>query len=716
MGGGAKTFTLQKSVVSASGFAQDLKDAPASISIVTPKDLEDRPVRDLGDALSLVPGITTNQDITGNTGYNISIRGMPSQYTLILVDGKRQNVSPAVFPHGADSIFSSFIPPLSAIERIEVIRGPMSTIYGSDAMGGVVNIITKKNFDKWHTNFNLSTTLQEEKAFSNLYKGSFYTAGPLDPQKHWGIAIRGSEAYTSYVSKKDMAVVPTPDGKKFIQEGYGLLAGALESNKYDIGARLSYAPSEQNHAYVDFSHNEAWYNSWPDSVYEPAKYYQNNGILAHFGDYDRVKTDNSIQINNSGLRGNGENYVDALGNQKSRDLTGLDVIATSKAKLSLGTSQLVLGGEYWFSSLFDKDLIASTGGDFLYQNNISLFAENELSLTDDLILTLGFRENYNFAFGFNASPRAYLAYDATDWLTLKGGVSTGYRVPTANQLVNGNYTISGNSADLRLSYGNPDLKPETSLNFELSALSETDYTDMGITGFYNQFKDKILDGRNGQKFNLGEKLPVKGSPVCSLNGHTSRTNNACYIPVNVDEAITYGTEVFFNLKPIDLGTSSIDAQLNYTFTKTLQTKGNNKNKPLLNIPEHNLNGTLNYTFKKLFGLYLRGEFYAKQPRGEPGWLSTADYVIFYSFDDLKKAYPGAKPFFNPYFLLHIGGHYNITKNIRLNVAVYNLLNEKFSDWVDVVYPGRSKNINTQVNNYNYIHEGRRYYVSINMDF
>ncbi|HLR77506.1 MAG TPA: TonB-dependent receptor plug domain-containing protein, partial [Burkholderiaceae bacterium] len=131
-------------VVTASGFEQDITQAPASISVVTRKELEEKSFTDLADALRDVEGI----DVRGNTGktgnLNISIRGMPSEYTLILIDGRRQNVAGDVTPNGFGDTSTGFMPPLSAIERIEVIRGPMSTLYGADAMGGVVNIITRK--------------------------------------------------------------------------------------------------------------------------------------------------------------------------------------------------------------------------------------------------------------------------------------------------------------------------------------------------------------------------------------------------------------------------------------------------------------------------------------------------------------------------------------------------------------------------------------------
>lgn len=145
----ASAIDLSKVVVTAAGFSQAVKDAPASISVISGKELTDKPISGLGPALKDVEGVSVERGGKSG-GYNISIRGMPSDYTLILVDGKRlsQNNSGAR-PNGFGDVDTNFIPPTSAIEQIEVVRGPMSTLYGSDAIGGVVNIITKKVPQKW---------------------------------------------------------------------------------------------------------------------------------------------------------------------------------------------------------------------------------------------------------------------------------------------------------------------------------------------------------------------------------------------------------------------------------------------------------------------------------------------------------------------------------------------------------------------------------------
>ena len=153
---------LSRVVVTAAGFEQKLSQAPASISVIERSELERKGFADLAEALADVEGLDVLQGTGKTGGLSISIRGMPSNYTLILIDGRRQNNSGDVTPNGFAETATSFMPPLSAIERIEVIRGPMSTLYGSDAMGGVVNIITRSVAPVWGTSLGVNTTVHQD--------------------------------------------------------------------------------------------------------------------------------------------------------------------------------------------------------------------------------------------------------------------------------------------------------------------------------------------------------------------------------------------------------------------------------------------------------------------------------------------------------------------------------------------------------------------------
>src|SRR5690606_25898530 len=148
---------LQQLVVTASGFEQNVADAPASITVVTREELEKGSFRDLTDALKEVQGVA----VTGVANEkDVYIRGLPGAYTLILVDGRRQSTRDAR-TNGISGFLQSFIQPVRAIVLIEVVRGRWSSLYVYDAMGGVINIITRKVSDVWFGSVAVDGTLQQ---------------------------------------------------------------------------------------------------------------------------------------------------------------------------------------------------------------------------------------------------------------------------------------------------------------------------------------------------------------------------------------------------------------------------------------------------------------------------------------------------------------------------------------------------------------------------
>ena len=156
-------------VITASGFQQKIEDSAASISVVTREQLEKRAYRDVTDALKDVPGVVITG---GGSSSDISIRGMGAKYTLMLVDGKRVDSRGTRPNSDGPGIEQGWLPPLQAIERIEVVRGPMSSRYGSDAMGGVINVITRKStsMTAWQGSVHADSTFQENKASGDLFQ------------------------------------------------------------------------------------------------------------------------------------------------------------------------------------------------------------------------------------------------------------------------------------------------------------------------------------------------------------------------------------------------------------------------------------------------------------------------------------------------------------------------------------------------------------------
>ncbi|ETD22892.1 TonB-dependent receptor domain-containing protein [Helicobacter macacae] len=738
---------LQKVVVTAGGFEQDYTLAPASISTVSPKEVMSRPVRDLGEAIQYVPGVSIDSGVSKTSGYNISIRG--STDVLTLIDGKRSSTGgDALFPNGFGSAVNYFIPPMSAIERIEVIRGPASTLYGSDAMGGVVNIITKKSFDKWGASLQLNTTLQEEKRFGHQQGFNFYTAGPLNSAKNWGLTLRGSQ-YARFGVPLQNLVLPHLSANS---AQASTLVGIAPGQMYNIGGRLqwnsleSVGSSPRDSVYLDLNYGAQlfdnsdglllsnWSQGWrPGNPAENLRrnngydtnynIYQANAILSHQGNYYRneggifesYKMDNTVQYNltendgrtvpqntsvpNGTLATGPFNGVSA---GDDRDLRAQDVIAEHKSKMFFNFGRNVglnlgVGARYWYNTFNDNLLaVVAQGASSLKEQHIgAVYAEGEFALFNRVFLTLGGRGNFNSIFGSNFSPRAYIAYNIIDgWLTLKGGVSTGYKSPALNQLVNGIVSFSASGA--QPTYGNPNLTPQTSVTYELSLLTDNDFFNLSVTGFYTDFKDRITSVGG---FAQGTVVGTTGQ-ICGATG-----NYTCSYYANLGEAKSYGAEVALGLRPIEVGYGEISLNGAYTFNHTYISRTaagatGSTDQRLTNVPLHSVNASLNYD-SKYFGAYIRQEVKTHLYRGNPNTPNTAAATL--------------GEYYKPIYLTHLGVYGKPTENLRITFAVYNLLNRNFVDYQS--YMGGNAGMTlTWANHYNYIREGRRYYISLQYDF
>ncbi|MEF9604680.1 TonB-dependent receptor plug domain-containing protein, partial [Paracoccus sp. PXZ] len=161
-------------VTSASSIATSIQDAPASITVIDQSDIQAKGARDLKDVLRTVPGLNLTRSNDGNS--QVSFRGLSSSRTLMLIDGKRVSSRNTFARHYQGDLQ---IVPLDAIERIEVVRGPMSTLYGSDAMGGVINIITKKATDTWSGSLTTDFAFADQNSTADSRSVTGFISGPL---------------------------------------------------------------------------------------------------------------------------------------------------------------------------------------------------------------------------------------------------------------------------------------------------------------------------------------------------------------------------------------------------------------------------------------------------------------------------------------------------------------------------------------------------------
>ncbi|MEY1424138.1 TonB-dependent receptor [Morganella morganii] len=663
-------------VVTASGFAQEMRDAPASITVITKEQLQNKPAANLIDMVKDVEGVSV---IGGSLKPDISIRGLSGDYTLIMVDGRRQN-SRESRPNGSGGYEAGFIPPVEAIERIEVIRGPMSSLYGSDAMGGVINIITKAVADEWHGSMGMGGIIQESKDYGNSANTDFYVSGPLIKDK-LGLQVYGGMNYR----REDHLQEGTPrkDDKNITAK---LAFTPIEGQKFlaEVGRSTQEHTSTPGKSIADSANFGTITNQAKDKL--ETNNNRNHWALTWKGDWDEINSElsvyqeNTIRKTRTGTREMGNETWNMAYDHRQPEIT--NTVVDGKVTAFLPSNILTLGGQYQYAKLKDDSVTDSIsvpdgkGGTKLQPvyasesvsvDQKALFVEDEFSVTDDLTLTGGLRMNDHEFYGKHWNPRAYAVYKLTDEITIKGGVAKAFRAPTLRELSPnfGTSTQGGNA----VMYGNRDLKPETSVTEELGiAYDHESGFSVSATLFNTEFKNKLTSYQDGT-----EKDPITG-----LNK---------FVYDNVGKANIRGVEMASRIPVAE----KWNLNLNYTFTdserKSDDEKLNGKSlkgQPLEMTPRHMANARLDWQYRPDMNFYTQASYTgkqvwaaqrngAKQPRERSG-ITTLD----------------------------LGMTYQVMPNALLNLAVLNIANEKGDD-IDT-------NGNWQID------EGRRYWANLKLNF
>lgn len=681
--------SLKEVVISASGFEQDVREAPASITVITREQLEQKRFNSIAQALEDVEGVDIGAATDKTGGLNISIRGMPSDYTLILIDGRRQNAPGNVAPNDFMGTQTSFLPPVSAIERIEVIRGPMSTLYGSDAMGGVINIITRKVGKTWAGAVGADYALQQESAFGDTRAARFYLSGPLRTDVA-GLTLRGS---TFHRGAADICYAGVGGKEQIPIMG----SNPARSDVHNLGARLTLTPNRYHDITLDVDTGRQTYDNAGNRLgtqgvqggYGPElKFNRDQVVLAHTGRYGFGTWDTSYQANRTETIGRTipPGTPGAVAGS-GRTLEVESKVFDTKLVLPWGGSHLsTVGGQWWDARM--QDGVAPENFKFTQK---ALFAEDEWSLTDAFKLTMGVRYDKHSIFGGKASPRVYGVWNAAPQWTLKGGVSHGYKTPRVEQLTPGINGFGGQGTIPLI--GTPTLKPETSQNVELGLYFDNQQGVLAsATLFNNEFKDKITSGtglpncRYAASPNRPGCVDFGNWPNVDLFGQQ----------VNVDEAVTRGIELNAKL-PLARGWL---ASANYTYTHSEQKSGASKGQPLTDTPEHALNARLDWALAANWNVWLRGEYRSERYR-DPGTTAAT------------RAAAAALGDYKAYTLLHLGGAWRVNPQFTVSAAVYNLLNKSFIDYRIYNVPGAAAQAG---NVYRNPQEGRRLWISANYEF
>ena len=401
-------------VITATKVEEAVENVAQDVTVITAAEIQNGSFSSVAEVLNHA-GATQIRSY-GNRGElaTASIRGSSAQQVLILLDGKRLNKP-------SDGLFDlSVLPvPLESIERIEIMRGASSALYGGDAMGGVINIITKLPADPF-------TKVALTYGRFDTWNSTLTTARKI-----------GSFGYLFSATREESS-------------------GFRQNTDYEtwgLNSKFTFDLAKDFHVdfNADYNHRDA---GAPGSIAFPsplARQRDENifiGITARFKDSALKLYNNSSRISYSD-----PNPVWPTKSVNKNHVMGLDL----QNSFLIGTSNLVTGGIELVEESVESTMIGNRS-----RTRKGIFIQDEITLIPDLMLNIGLRYD-NFEDGQRSSPRAALLYKFMKNTTFRIAVGQGYRVPTLNDL----YWFEdwGFGGGL---FGNPDLQPEKSTEYEFS--------------------------------------------------------------------------------------------------------------------------------------------------------------------------------------------------------------------------------------------------------
>ncbi|WP_026960216.1 TonB-dependent receptor domain-containing protein [Aliagarivorans taiwanensis] len=587
------TTTDEQMVVTATRTANTAAEAPASISVITSDDIDAMPALTLNEIVSQAVGVESSMN-GGRAGRElVKIRGLDSSYTLVLLNGRRMSSSNAII-RGNDFDYSSI--PTSSIERVEIIRGPMSSLYGSDAMGGVINIITKKAGNEWNSTVRADFQTPENDGGEQYMLGLNTGGALIDDTLFANFSMNYSDrnAWTPF-------------------DGDRAEATALEDKEYvNLLGNLSWFIDEQQTLDFDLGYSR----DQRESVIESLK-----GLTDSQMDVRRLNTafthTGAWGWGDSQLRYGFERVDLEEGTDDVSEITEDNHILNASASTELGAHRVTFGGELRHSRLDSPRDLLDTGKASLTEQ--ALFVQDEWGFAESWTFTFGGRLDYHEEFGSHFSPRAYLVNRVSDNLVVKGGVGQAFNAPSLLQL-NEEYRLSSCKGDCYV-IGNPNLKPEESTSYELGAVYQIGSWTTEATLFRNDIKNLIEQDRD--------------TPI------DSDFDREVFTYTNVAKARIDGIELAASGDISD----SFSLNANYTYTDaTDRTTG----ETLGERPEHTVMARLNWDVSYDLRTFVQYNYTGKQMLGssaadadlpEDGY-STVDLGLNYYWGDIARIRAG----------------------------------------------------------------------------
>ena len=514
---------LEPVVVTATKIETPAEEIGASVSVVTEDDFRTYHYATVDEALRRVPGVEIRRSGTLGKTSSITIRGANSSQVQVLVDGVRVKSTTL-----GQAELSDLSPDL--IERIEVIRGPQSTLYGADAIGGVINIITKKGKGPFSGYFSQEAGNYDTYATRTSHGGSYgifdysFSASHLESNGHFknddsdqnavntrlGLVLPGNSS-VSYTLRYNRTNTGLP--VKFVSTNFGPLPidPVIDSNNRNISETyvMALAGHTQPVTWWESDLRLGRYTNTITFIDLPDMADECPFPPCEFPGRFKVERREAEWVNHFHV---GKWSTSSFGLEYRRE-----------EGLSLGSSPFEANSE-------------TTSG----------FFQEQLRFFDRLFMTTGVRVEGNSEFGRNHTERGSLAYVVKEWGTrIHGGAGSGFRAPNFDEL-------------FFPSFSDPTLKPEVSFSWDFGVDQKLwkDRARLGLTFYQNDFE------------NLIGFVTIPAPPfVKGVNSGKARAN---------------GIEFTSEVDVLD----NLVASLNYTYTNSLVLATRH---PIPREPEHRWN-------------------------------------------------------------------------------------------------------------------------------
>ncbi len=468
----SRTYNLNPVVVTGSGHHQRLKSTATPVHVLSSQEIREQGISTFDGALiRMMPQASM---APSSMGTFLRLNGLGNKYILVLINGQKLNgdISNNVDLNRIN---------MSRVKRIEVLDGAASSLYGSDAIAGVINIITDQPTQQ------LIGVTSDTRVSG---KGQLTENVTLDIFKN------GFGSYTSY--SHDQADSYQNNDLEYVKgsdtETQRTIAPLFTGYRADIiGQKFTYAPNQHLalNAGLDYSYKKTDRPETRSDITGGTDYEMRyKGFRWNIGGIYKFTAKNSLQANFT---------VDRFRYGKEYDVATKsnavgDYVQSKKQRMMDGEVKAILGllkdATTIFGADWRKDYLTATSGDINeHVYSLAAYAQHEQKFLKDFTATVGLRLTHHETFKNHLTPKATLMY-APGNFRFRATYSAGFRAPGLDELYYHYFSVNRGKA--QISFGNQDLKPEKSNYFSLNAEYRDEVIAVSVTGFLNRINDMVV--------------------------------------------------------------------------------------------------------------------------------------------------------------------------------------------------------------------------------